>query len=336
MALEDLDAEGVKLNVHIIDTEASEQKVTRDYRTNTDLRNSHLVIGPYRRDNVRLAGDYAKQVDHVLVSPYSASSGLATRNPGFVQVSPTLETHCEAITRHARARFRPDQIVLVCRDKEAEIQRLQYFQDENARLTGFREAPRFREYVVAEEGENFDALDLTPLLEVSDTTVFIIPSWSSETFIYSFLRKIDLARSEFNHIVVYGMPQWMEYEIIDYDYYEKLNVHVSSNIYLDQLSSDVKFFKRRFYERYGVAPPDEAFIGYDVMYYFGRMLHKNGTRFQYVLERQPAEALHTLFDFERVVIPTTTGRENPPIEYFENKFVNILRFQDYQFRPATN
>ena len=181
---------------------------------------------------------------------------------------------------------------------------------------------------------------MLPFISLQDTAVFIVPSWSNETFIYSFLQKLDLARGggvegeEDVHVVVYGMPQWMDFERVDFSYYEKLNVHVSSSIYLDPLAPEVQLFKRRFYERFGTIPQPEAFQGYDVMLYFGRMIHKYGTKFQYSLDREMKQTLHTRFEFDQVVRPVTIGRENLPIEQFENKYINILTFKNFQFQLA--
>ena len=100
------------------------------------------------------------------------------------------------------------------------------------------------------------------------------------------------------------------------------------------MQTDIKFFRSRFFDRFGAPPTDEAYIGYDIMLYMGRMIKKHGTKFQYALDRESARYLHTRFDINRVVTPTTTGAENLPIEQFENKYVNILEFQDYYFQLA--
>ncbi len=334
MALEDLERENVKLNVSVIDgRETSETAVMQLTRTNTDLQKAHLIIGPYRRETARILSEMAQRTGAAILSPYTTATDVAVNNPNYIQVNPSLRSHCEAITRHARQRFRPEQIVLVCRDKDQEMERLQFFQDENARLSGGQNVQSFREYTLADNAE-FNNADMLSLIRLSDTTVFIVPSWANETFIYSLLRKLDLARRERTSIVVYGMPQWMNYEVIDYDYYERLNVHVSSSTYIDLLSTDVQFFRRRFFDRYGKPPGEEAFLGYDITMYGGKMLKNNGTKFQYALERAPMQMLHTRFDFERVVTPTGGRTENLPIQRFENKYVNILRFQDYHFRLA--
>ena len=335
MAFEKLEDEGVKLNITVMDSKADQREVGKLLTGRTALFNSHLIIGPYRKENVEMGADFARRNGKTFVSPHSAASGISNNNPDYVQVSPTLESHCQAITRHVRKRFRPEQVILVARDKPAEIARFSYFQEENFRIEKVRhDSVMFRQYTVKEETASFQNIDLIPFLPPGDTVVFILPSWSNETFIYSFLSRLKLARQPDNYVEVYGMPQWISYERIEYNLYEDLNVHVSSDFFVDPYLQEIQFFRRRFFDRYGTPPEDEAYLGYDVMLYFGRMIHKYGTKFQYAFEQDPQKMLHTRFEFERVVQPArTTGRENAPIERFENKYVNILKFEDYQFQP---
>jgi hypothetical protein len=52
------------------------------------------------------------------------------------------------------------------------------------------------------------------------------------------------------------------------------------------------------------------------------------------MEKEPEDVLHTRFAFRKVVRINPNDRELPVIDRWENKFVNILRYQDYQFIPA--
>ncbi len=335
LALEDLQAEGINLNVSVIDgRETSEPAAAQVVRTNADLQNAHLIIGPYRRETARYLADLARTKDKTVMSPATTANDVTSNNPNYIQASPGLPTHCEAITRHILQRYRPEQVVLVARDKPEELERLAYFQNEYARRQGTSTARRFRDFIVRDNATDINNMNVLSLLQ-HDTTVIVVPSWSSETFIYSLMRKLDLARKASTQIVIYGMPQWMDFEMIDYDYYERLNVHVSNSTYINPLFNETQFFRRRFYDRYGAVPRPEGYMGYDLTLFCGRMLKKYGTKFQYYLENEPTQMLHTRFEFERVVTPTTTsGTENLPIQRFENKYVNILRFRDYQFRLA--
>lgn len=101
MALDELGDQGVRLNVNVYDSKASENTVRDLLRTDPDLPNSHLIIGPYRRQNVQKVADYAKKENITFISPYSASANLSSANPFYLQLSPTLQSHCEAITKHA-------------------------------------------------------------------------------------------------------------------------------------------------------------------------------------------------------------------------------------------
>ncbi|RMF21428.1 MAG: hypothetical protein D6765_15595 [Bacteroidetes bacterium] len=95
-------------------------------------------------------------------------------------------------------------------------------------------------------------------------------------------------------------------------------------------------FKRKFFERFGTVPNEEAFLGYDVTLFFGRMLQKYGTALPFNLEKEPpTPLLQTTFAFERVVNqPTAAPERFNPLDQFENKFVNILKFENYYFQPA--
>lgn len=337
MAIDVLSTEGVMLNLNVIDSEASEQKVSNLLATNEAIKNAQLILGPYRKDNVKQVASFARQNNKTFVSPYSASSSISNKNPNYVQVNPTLDTHLEAIMKHARQKYDPSQITLVVQNKAVEIKRLQTLQDVNFEIEGSTNLPRLQEYIVEETSADFKEMDMTGRLRVGETTVFIVPSFSNEVFVSEFLRKVYI-QARTSHVVVYGMPQWRDFTNIDYDYFENLNVHISSSSFVDPFSTEIQNFKRQFFDHYGTAPKDEAFLGYDVTLYFGRMLKKNGTRFQYFLDQNPGSGyLETQFQFEPVVNMTTGGDDKfstNKIERFENKYVNILKFDDYYFQLA--
>ncbi len=334
MALDVLEAEGVSMNVSVFDTRASSSNVASLLRAESDIRNANLIIGPYRKDNIVQMAKFAMDQDITMVSPQGTSSQITEKNPNYIQVNPTLKSHCEAIMNDVLDHYDPKDIVLVAKANPNEKARLKYFYDEYIKRVGKEDTIMLQELIIADsESAELKDMDLLPFIELSDTTVFIIPLWS-ESFVYSLLRKIDDSRQDYNDIVVYGMPQWMQFDKIDYSYYEKLKVHISSAAFVDLASDEVKKFKRDYFEKYGTLPRQEALLGYDVMLYFGRMLYKYGTKFQYYLPQNPAQHLLTKYDFKQVLYNNSAGVDFYQIDHFENKFLNILKFEDYQFQKA--
>jgi len=332
LALDRLEAEGVSMKVSIIDTEADPTRMQGLLEKRTEVRNAQLIIGPYRRENIRMAAAFSKRENVILISPYSASANLTSENPNFIQVSPTLETHCKSLARHALDEFAPENVILVSRDVGIERQCLDIMMDAYYTMQGTSNPEVVpQQYVVPHTEAPYEDIDLLPLVEGKDDLAFVIPSWADETFVYSFLRELDVVCEPEQRVIVYGMPQWVNYQHIDYDYYERFHVRVSSNVYIDDRDPDVVDFKRNYFDRFGTIPDDSAFLGYDVTTYFGELLLQYGMNFQTVLDANPSEMIHTRFDFQKVIEPTTTGAENLPVERYENNFVNILEFRDYQF-----
>lgn len=337
LALDRLKTEGINLNINTLDTQGSEGKVNNEISNNPAVLNADLIVGPYRSVNVRQVAEFAKTRQIPVVSPYSAASNVSIDNPYLVQVNPSLNTHIEKITAHALSRFNANQIVLVVRDKAEERARLKLFQNAQKTIEKSDDVTPFREFIINDDGKynNLEGAIRGHFIS-GGTTVFIVPTWSNEIFVNSFLRQVEIARRSYDKVSIYGMPQWMEFTNTDYTYFEKLNVHVSNSFFVNKETEDARAFRQSFYNRYGKRAEEAAYLGYDVMLYFGRQIHSRGTQFQQFLPENPADMLHANFRFAPVFdVRVGTGIDaNAQIERYENSFVHLLKFQDYQWRTA--
>lgn len=333
MALDELrGSAGASFNVNVQDTRAKPE-TARLLTAAPEFNAAHLVVGPYLKANVTTMTEAVRGRETVLISPYSASTGVTTNNPNYVQVNPTLETHMRSLIKHAYRTQNPERIVLVTGTDPGQQARLGYLHDEYKVLTGGADVAPLEELSL---DLNDATVELARYLGGRRKTVFIVPIYEDESFVANFLRLLyTRTRDDFGRgVVVYGLPQWQDYTRINFDYYEGTNVHISSSVYVDPLDPAVRAFRRNFYERFAVLPQDEAYVGYDVTRYFLRMTAEHGTRFQYALEANPEDLLHTKFRFEPVaVVPAGASNfERATLDRFENKFVNILRFKDYAFK----
>jgi hypothetical protein len=261
--------------------------------------------------------------------------GMAEDNHFYIQVNPSLKSHCEAITKHIRKKHQPENVVLVALDLPEEKARFKYFQDANTLIEKGKTGKKFQELLVPEKGTNFHNIDVSKYFKPGATTVFVVPSWSNQTFIYSLLRHLLSKQSEGEDIIVYGMSMWLDFEQIDFEYYEKLRLHVSSASYINNNDERVRQFRRKYFDTYGTVPNEEAFLGYDVMLYFGKMLAKHGKGFPAKLDTSPSDVLHGRFEFNRIVLYPERHKED--LDYFdqlENTFVHILKFRDFHLQPA--
>ena len=333
MALDELKAEGVNFEVSVLDTKATDAGMADILRNSAAFREANLIFGPYRASNVKMAADAIRLSGAVLVSPHSVTEIGAENNPGYLQVNPSFRSHLEVILGHVQANFRPDQVLLLARNRPVELDRISLLQDIWKSMRPG--AAPLAQHQLEDEGDNANfKFTIAPLFKDKDTMAIVVPSWSSENFIDVLLKQMDKQRTENTHFVVYGMPQWMEYERIDYALYQQLNLHLSATQYIDRDNLLVQDFQRSYFVRYGELPSREAYMGYDMTRYYGKMMYKYGTRFQFMLRADPGTGLHNRFEMQPIIAPGDYQGEIPPVRYYENKFVHLLKFQDFRFSPV--
>lgn len=329
----------VNLEIFTYDTQASPTKVTEILKR-PELQEMDLIIGPYRSVNIAKVADFTRQHQQIMISPFSSEGNQTTNNPRFIQFTPSLKAHSRAMMQDIHEQFPDKRVVVVIRDKADELSRVPFFR-EAALLASTNPtfADSIRTLIVSAEDEDFsrevkenepDVLE--PYLVEGDTTVFVVPSWSNESFVYSFLRKLHIVRGD-NPVVVYGMPQWQQFELVSYDYYEKLNVRISSAQYIDKKRPEVREFNRLFLEKYGALPIFEAYLGFDVTAFMVEALEAYGSEFIEELDQLHYTGLQNDLHFERVAPEDPNVEMNPDqYDYQENTHVNILEFKNYQFQ----
>lgn len=327
LALQQLSTEdGLNLVVDVYDTQINDADFQK-LLNNPRLEKAQVFIGPVRASHVSLLAERIRNSRQILVSPESPNAGLTTRNPDFIQINPSLRAHCEVIARHVRSKRNAEDVVLVCKQKEAD--RLPYFQAASEALGG----GRMQELIVPDATLDFEKTDFKPYFKPGKTPVFIVPSWSSQDFVMALLRKLKSVKGA-TRVEVYGMPQWQTFENIEPEYFADLNVHVSSAAYVDYTAPEVRAFQLKFYENYGTIPDSDAFNGYDVTLFTGKMLKKYGLSFPQRLAREDFAQLQGHFQFTPIGF---SGAPDDPsgttYDYLENTFVHLLKFEKFGFVP---
>ena len=169
------------------------------------------------------------------------------------------------------------------------------------------------------------------MLGEKETYCLILPHWSfstDEDFVYNVARKLSGEKGE-NDITLYGMPILFESDKIKFELYRSLNMQVCRSNYVDRNSNVTQEFKEAYYKKFRDFPSDEAFEAYDMMLYLGRNLFNYGRKFHHFVDNYTSELLQTRFDIQKVFEPGDDSFED--IQYFQNKHLYILSFEDDRF-----
>jgi ABC-type branched-subunit amino acid transport system substrate-binding protein len=325
LGLRRLEAEGLSMTVNVYDTKANSMA---SLANQSEITNADFILGPVNRTNVSQMAATAKSNGSMMLS-LNSGEGLVSENPYYIQSSPSDQKHAESVISYLKEEHANSKVVLLGRNEEAgEFTR---FQSAHSLINA--SGVLLNEYLVSGSSVNYDIRSISDYLSKADTNIVIIPSTNS-SFVKSMLRELSLLRRTYP-MIVFGLPRWESESFnrtIDPDYLEKLHVHVSSSTYINRSNPNVQSFKLQYFNEYGLAPSNESYKGYDLTLYFGRMLKEHGTDFLKHLENNSTEGLHSTLHFVPNYITTIgMGEGDAGVNQFENKYVNILRFANYQF-----
>lgn len=313
----------VNIHLTVIDTEQDPQFITR-FTDNQALQDADIIIGPYYTDQVEAVLNFAATQKKIVVSPWNTAD-LRNGNSDYIQLRPSLKTHSRKLAEFARSRYRPEEIMLITRNDQRDLESLAFFQDPPE--TDSTGTNRIRELIIQDIG-NSDLNDsMAVYIQERGYHGFIIPVWQDEPFVIATLAKLSFAKAE-QPITVFGLPQWMEMSRMDFDYFENLQVHLSSARPVAYPSKDALGLKSHYISRFGDTPGSDAYYGLNVIKWLASLLKSEGVDIVAGLSRQVPD-LDFDFNFTSIF-----GEDGESIHHYENQAVHILRFSNYEFEQV--
>ena len=314
--------DGLQINLSVVDSQ-KDPEFKENFRNNESILNADIIIGPYFSDELEKMADFAKESGKVILSPWN--TGIVTdNNPYYIQLRPSLKTHAEALTKYVRSHHQREEVLLICKDDDRDSVTLTYFQHANEKYARGDTFTPFEELKIDDISDPDLSEKLLLMIEEEGLRTFIIPNWSDQPFVIAALAKINFAKAD-KDVTVFGLPQWMTMSKMDYNYYENLNVHVSSATPLKFDSEAAKSLKQSFFTKYGVLPGEEAYYGLDVMRLVSNLLKESGTLVTKGLGKANVGSSYE-FDFISVF-----GEDGESISHHENRHVQIVKFENFRF-----
>ncbi len=168
----------------------------------------------------------------------------------------------------------------------------------------------------------YDSLKVEGILEKMDENKknVLITLISGEPFVSSYLRALAEQLDTFD-ITIFGIPQWQDYETLEVDYLQNLNVHIFTPEFYDYQSFHIQDFVLNYRNLFDTEPGEYAFKGAQTAYFFFNALQKFGSGFSRCINAMDAPRYDQPFDFQR-----TMGNENG----WENRHTRIFHYQDFR------
>ncbi|MFB6455059.1 ABC transporter substrate-binding protein [Chitinophaga sp. Hz27] len=313
LALDTLQAQGYNLRVTVYDSKGK-QSVNTIINSKV-LDATDLIIASVTNPDLKELSDFSRNKEINFISATYPNDGGITDNPFLFISNSTLKTHCEAIQDYIQQAFSNKNIILLRRNSPFESRMGADFKAAYEKSTNPKKS-RIRE-VVWNDATTPEELSKYLL---TDRTNVIVVTALDENGSKTILRKLGTNSATYP-MQIYGMPTWDVFKFKEPEL-KGLQIYYSSPYYNDKTDYYSRYVSDYFRRTYRARPSDMAFKGFDMTYFFIRLMRQNGVYFN--AEVGDAPKVISQFDFQPVYVKE--GETTP--SYFENKNIYIIQKGD--------
>jgi LysM repeat protein/ABC-type branched-subunit amino acid transport system substrate-binding protein len=319
MALDSLKKSGFSAKVFVYDVDEDSSK-TAALLEKPELAKMNLIIGPFFKSSLAPVVAFAKKHKIRVVDPVSSDEEILKENPFVFKATPSVSTQFNDVAEYFVNAYPTATIIISHNNKENEIKYLTSLKEAlNLQLKkAGRPENSFKEAVISTVGVG----GVTKLFNPSDTNI-VITLTSGEVFVSNFVRNLSDVYDSYKMIVV-GLPGWKNYENIEAEYFQNINLHLFASSFVDYSRDDVKDFILKYRSKYKTEPNKYAFQGFDIGMFFFKALKTYGPSFEGCIDNLSGTYLQSKYDFK------TSGGGNG----YENKELNIYRYFDFNLVDA--
>lgn len=315
LALDSLNKEYAQLEVFVYDTRSAKESLAEQLNK-PEMDSMALIIAHCNTSEVKLFADAGLKRNIPVINANLPNDGGTNSNPFFVLLNPTLRTQCEGIYRHIQKYYSLNPIIVFRKKGQLEDRIKLYFDEFGKNTVGVPLKMKYVDLV-----DSFTVNHLKPYLDTTNQTLCLAGSLD-ENFGRRLVQQLATLKKQKYLSSVVGMPTWDNIKDFNKPEFKGIEITYSNPFYnakLDKFSqSIINYFNTVMYAR----PSDMVFRGYEVTWKYARLLLQYGKDLSSNLSNK-SHKVFTDFDIQPVV-----NKENMSLEYFENRKLYFLKWQD--------
>jgi len=285
LAVKDLEAQGIKVQMHVYDLMAGMPPIDA-------LQRSDFVLGPVASRDLEAVLQRLEGKVPVISPLDQKAGGLSAQYPSFIQVPTPADSQYEDLAAWVKEDLQPGEKVLLITEKGA---------SNVTAAVAIRSAMAQREleyeilnYAIV-EGRGIPAL-LTEQM-TQDAVNRVVVASESEAFMGDVVRNLGIMLGKGYNLVLYAPSKVRTFDTIDGSAYHDALLHISTSYYADYSKPEVDRFVRAYRALFQTEPSQFAFQGYDTVHFFTSRVARYGEDWMKLLGRERGLGLHTDFQF---------------------------------------
>ncbi len=287
IAQQDLEKENIKVKLFAFDTERNDttirKLVQKEWNSEIDL-----IVGPLYPNNIQELAKMAEAKKINILNPLGNDNELIKKNPYIFFPEPTPETQGIKAAEFSIHNFVGKTAIIYYGNNPQDSLTALAYQKRLEKETGYQ--------IITNKLKNkvgyFSYMtDLAKVSKADSAHLFICTDDENKA-----LNLISALRSARRGFPILTQRSWLDFNQLPFEQLEQQQVHIIMTDYVlkNKASSE---FQREYISRTNMFPSRFAYMGYEMMYYFGKILAKHGTNFQDALKLKNYEKGRTMAGF---------------------------------------
>lgn len=279
-------AAGQNFKLKVYDTQDNNKQIA-GLIDNGGLLGSKLIVGPVFPDGLKYITNYSISRNIPVVNPLAASQPAEFANPNLISIVNNIDLHAEKIGNYITRNYNAATTIIVLINPNAASDEVfarplrTYFAHTKKPFTVQEYASVFTMETKIVKGKQY-----VVLLSSSDKK-FVVPT----------LDKLMKLKKAGTNISLFGHPDWIR-QNYNTDQLQALNTVISSSYKVDYSRPEVNSFIKKYRLLFNFEPGEYAFKGFDIGFYFGKLLSMYGEDYIKYLTKEDYKGLHNSFHFK--------------------------------------
>lgn len=269
MAQDSLQQMGIHINLYTYDAGADTATVKRVLDT-PEMKSMDLIIGPVYKTTARVAARFGAQHNINVINPLTQDLEMAAGNSNVFLFESSVATQARQAATYAYQNFSPKTAVILYENTKDDTTYANNYRRQFQKLGG--KVTVFKRINPAEAAATATAFRSLSLQGVGHMAVFSGKMTAA-------MNATSLLQSKAPELPLITYDSWLDINQITLQQLDYLQVYFISPKYVNKQNSLNKSFLEKYSRKYNLPPSPYAYAGYEMLFYFGQLLHQYGPQF---------------------------------------------------------
>ena len=275
LARDSLSRQGINLNLLAYDAPADTNKIKATLQL-PEMASMDLIVGPVYKSANKIITRFAQQHGINSINPLSEDLSLVKTSRNLYLFEASITTRARQSAAYAYQTFPTKTGIIITETTREDTAFANAYKKEYERLGG--KITQYKKF----NAQTTSGATLLSNVDLKTTGHLLLLSNKPQVAVYT-LSNLDQNNSTLP-LITY--PSWLNVNQIALNQFDNRNIYFIYPKYIDNTLPGPQHFRRKYASLFHVPPSVYAYSGFEMLYYFGNMLQKYGSKFNNGLQTE--------------------------------------------------